>query len=307
MAKIKKQITVVGLEWISPKEQVLLFSDKSTKTTARVEKVASMYKKGDVCFVVDGVQYPDRVPQDQKIKWNIQNRKHAASVAAARQKELNEANSIKTASTKIEDDTMETFKKNPATKKKAVKAAAKTPAEKKVPEPGYSVGLKSKIGVTATWNKYFMANFKSRLTDDQLTDAMLAEFPKRETVQPVPRVRSWFNSGKYGFGVLGIEGANPDDKRDGDEKSIAYGEDKKPIRKSEEEKAAEKEKEKKAKVAEKKAEKKASKPPLKFSAKGKIQPAAKKKAVAKKAKASADPTEVLGEDAPEEDMEEDME
>lgn len=98
-----------------------------------------------------------------------------------------------------------------AKKEKAERAEAK--------ESKRIVGTKSGLGITATWNKYLEANAKKKLTDEQLYDAMMEEFPGKEKMQPVARVRSWYNTGRYGFGK------GPDVRLEDDDRSVAYGED----------------------------------------------------------------------------------
>lgn len=102
------------------------------------------------------------------------------------------------------------------------KAAAKKSPKSEGPTPGFTVGLESGLGVTDTWNKYLKANGKAkqseRKTDDDLAKAIAKEFPKREKVQPVGRVRSWYNNGRYGFGLNGKKMPLAD-------RSVAYDDD----------------------------------------------------------------------------------
>lgn len=99
---------------------------------------------------------------------------------------------------------MKTFKK--ADKKSTAKAGEKktTAAKKKEKaeeRKGYSVGIKHGLGVVQTWNKLLKENAKAKKTDEELLDAMQAEFPDREKFQPVARIRSWYNNGRYNLGL----------------------------------------------------------------------------------------------------------
>jgi len=70
---------------------------------------------------------------------------------------------------------------------------------------GLKIGVNSGVGVTATWNVIFKANLKAHKHDDELLKMMQKEFPHRDYFQPVGRCRSWYNTGKFGFGVLGAD------------------------------------------------------------------------------------------------------
>jgi len=90
--------------------------------------------------------------------------------------------------------------------------------------PGLNVGLKSGVGVTATWNKLLGENVKAKLTDEQLQAAFKKDFPQRDYLQPIGRVRSFYNTGRYGFGKgegVRLEGAD---------RSVAYDENGEPIK-----------------------------------------------------------------------------
>lgn len=95
-----------------------------------------------------------------------------------------------------------------------------TMAKKKtaVAGDGKSKGLVGGLGVTATWNALLAANAKAKLTDEQLTARMQEEFPDRDKFQPVARVRSWYNNGKFGFGT------GPNSKLEGAARSYGYDE-----------------------------------------------------------------------------------
>jgi hypothetical protein len=97
--------------------------------------------------------------------------------------------------------------------------AAKGPAEK---VPGKTLGLKSKVGVLATWGIYFTANAKRHLTDEQLGAAIKAEFPLRDHVQPAARIRGWYNSGTYANMGLAPNGVAVDAGQKPEERALKY-------------------------------------------------------------------------------------
>ena len=99
---------------------------------------------------------------------------------------------------------------------KAKKAETKAADEKATNVPGKTVGRKSGLGVTKTWNLYLAANFKAHLDDEQLVAKMHEEFPEREYFQPTSRVRGWYNAGRFGFGL------GPDVRLEGDKRSTPY-------------------------------------------------------------------------------------
>jgi hypothetical protein len=66
---------------------------------------------------------------------------------------------------------------------------------------GQSTSLYTGEGVTQTWNRVLFENLTEKLDDSKLTAKMQAHFPERDYFQPVSRVRSFFNTGKYGFGL----------------------------------------------------------------------------------------------------------
>ena len=101
-------------------------------------------------------------------------------------------------------------------KKKEGKKATPPVREKKV---GLTIGKTSGVGVVETWNKLLKANAKAKLTDEQLMDAMAAEFPDREKFQPVARVRSWYNNGRYNLGL------GDDKKQLPENRSVPYDKD----------------------------------------------------------------------------------
>lgn len=179
-------------------------------------------------------------------------------------------------------------------KKKKVKVkkaapAAKTPA-KKVDKSriGHTIGVNSGKGVSETWSALLRANVKRKLTDEQITRKMKKEFPKRSYLQPVGRIRSFYNRGIQGFG--NPTGSN---LRGTAKESVAYdangeptansmwGRDKKvnPARSKAAKKRAQKQWSKR-----KPAKKKKVAPVVK---KKKVKPVAKKKAVAKAVKTAA--------------------
>ena len=111
----------------------------------------------------------------------------------------------------------------------------KAPRPKRLePAAGTTTGMTTGEGVTAVWNLLLKANAEAKLTDEQLTAAMQEEFPGRDYFQPVPRIRSWYNCGRYGLGY------DPDERleRDDPRRSIAYGEDGLPVTRSAATKAA---------------------------------------------------------------------
>lgn len=65
---------------------------------------------------------------------------------------------------------------------------------------GLSLGKTTGMGVTEFWNKLLGANERKKLTDAKLVKAFKEEFPRRELVQPVGRVRSFYNRNTLGFG-----------------------------------------------------------------------------------------------------------
>lgn len=87
--------------------------------------------------------------------------------------------------------------KKKAAKKKAMKKAA---AVTKPAGKGYAVGRTSGLSVSAFWSKLLADNGKAKQTDKQLAKTFAKEFPAREIVQPVGRVRSMYNRGILGYG-----------------------------------------------------------------------------------------------------------
>lgn len=67
---------------------------------------------------------------------------------------------------------------------------------------GSTTGVTTGLAISAFWNRILGANAaaKKKLTDPQLAQAVRKEFPRRESVQPVGRVRSFFNRGVQGYG-----------------------------------------------------------------------------------------------------------
>lgn len=100
---------------------------------------------------------------------------------------------------------------------KAAKAA-KAPKAKGAPAPSKFIGQTTGMRVAAFQNQLMARNFKARLTDEQLAEAMRAEFPHAVafTVQHVRGIRSQWNNGKRGNPVP-------------DKPLPEYGEDRNPI------------------------------------------------------------------------------
>lgn len=112
---------------------------------------------------------------------------------------------------------------------KSTKKEAAPKAEKKsTKEVGKAVGVTSGLGVVAFWNKLLKANSKAKLTDAELEAAMKEEFPKRDYFQPVGRIRSWFNAGKYALGYEADEKLEKEDPR----RSVGYDEDGKVVKRA---------------------------------------------------------------------------
>lgn len=115
------------------------------------------------------------------------------------------------------------------TQPEATPAKAKKEKVKKEKLAGQSVGLTTKVGVIESWNHFLFTNVQLAkvnspeeppLTDEQLMDAMKAEFPLRTYFQPVKRIRSWYNCGRYGQGPMGR--ASADVRQVGDNRSVEY-------------------------------------------------------------------------------------
>lgn len=87
-------------------------------------------------------------------------------------------------------------------KKKVTKKTTKKKAatNEQAGEAGYNYGKTTKLRVMAFWQHLLVNNFKKKLSDSQLEREFKKEFPKREKVQKVQLVRSWFNTGRYGLG-----------------------------------------------------------------------------------------------------------
>lgn len=105
-------------------------------------------------------------------------------------------------------------KRTKKSSRKSNKSTKKTKKKSSEKVPGKSVGKQSGVGVTATWNVHLKANVKKKLTDEKLLAVMQREFPDRDHFQPVSRVRSFFNTGRYGFGHGdGVELEKGDERR----------------------------------------------------------------------------------------------
>lgn len=103
-----------------------------------------------------------------------------------------------------------------ATEKPAKRTLASRPGKK---GDGKTTGLLTGKGVSEFWNAILAANAlsKKKLVDSQLAALVKKEFPGRKIVQPVGRVRSFFNRGVQGYG-------NPPGKnvRETKKESFAY-------------------------------------------------------------------------------------
>jgi hypothetical protein len=129
--------------------------------------------------------------------------------------------------------------------KKPVKEEVEEIMEESTAEKKSRARVAPKSGRTAVdiWNELFTKNFRSKLTDEELQAAYEAEMG-RPLGQPVPRLRSYFNNGKYGLG----EGE--DVKLDKDDRSVGYDKDGNKLTSTRGRKAADsKETSKKAKAA----------------------------------------------------------
>jgi hypothetical protein len=165
---------------------------------------------------------------------------------------------------------MKKFVKKAGTKAKAKREAEKTKGKKRViaeEKIGDTVGKVHGLGVVQTWNKLLKENVKAKLTDDQLAEKMLDEFPKRKTMQPVGRIRSWYNHGRYNLGL--------GDDKVMDPKSTAYDEKGNPVERGLKAMAA---KERSKAAAAKKVEKEATKQKGKLVVRRKVEKTAEKQA-----------------------------
>ncbi len=170
----------------------------------------------------------------------------------------------------------------PAAKAKTmvIKKRVKPPAKSKkakgdADKRGLSIGKETGMGVTEYWNKLLTANYRKKLTDDQLVKTFRKEFPRREIVQPIGRVRNFFNRNILGYGDN--SGKN---RRGTPKQSYAYDKDGKESFYTNWETGRKKNpaKVKAGKLRAKKRWAKKSKPKLKIKSKSKSKAAAKKAA-----------------------------
>lgn len=95
-------------------------------------------------------------------------------------------------------DSMKSWSDGVKAKNEQAKVAATAP---KGGGDGNKTGLTGGLGVTDSWNKLLSQQAKYKLTDEQLIAVMQKEFPGRTKFQPPSRIRSWYNTGKFGFGT----------------------------------------------------------------------------------------------------------
>lgn len=93
----------------------------------------------------------------------------------------------------------------------------KPPAER----DGIRIGVANGLNITHFTNELFFANFDARLTDDELTDALHAEFPNRlkagKVIQDIKAYRNYYNGNVHGHGQ--------GEKLDGEYRLPAFGPD----------------------------------------------------------------------------------
>lgn len=132
----------------------------------------------------------------KRAKKAAQEKALAAAEAKTDKLEKRVAAVVKKATKKAKPAPAGKTKTAPKKKPKKPKAGAEIREE----SIGRSVGVATGLSVSEYWSKLFVSNSHKRLSDPELVELFRKEFPRRQKVQPVGRVRSFYNRGLQGFG-----------------------------------------------------------------------------------------------------------